>query len=149
MREDTIMTEWLMIAALTLSGSCFAIGGTGFKWVRRYILPILLGVCCFFAKIALWKIGCFVVSLSVILHLGYGERTPYLLKAAIFSGYGLACAWLGFSWFIIISPLLIIALFYLSNNKLTSSIFVWKICEFLMGTYIGCIVANIIAKVKI
>ena len=35
-------TEWLMIACMGGGGILFAVGGTGFKWARRFVLPVLL-----------------------------------------------------------------------------------------------------------
>jgi hypothetical protein len=36
------MSEWTMIGTMTMAGALFAIGGTGFKWARRFLLPALL-----------------------------------------------------------------------------------------------------------
>jgi len=36
--------EILMIACMGTGGILFAIGGTGYKWARRYVMPILLTV---------------------------------------------------------------------------------------------------------
>lgn len=135
-----------MIAAMSTGGICFAIGGTGFKFVRRFIMPFLLGLLCYFAGIALWRDIAFAATASGILCLGYGEKTPYWEKATIFMGYGLTTLWVGFTWWLILIGPLCLLLFCLSNSKFTSSTFVWKICEFLFGTFIGCAIANLISK---
>lgn len=34
--------EWLMIASAVSGAALFAIGGTGYKWARRFVMPVLL-----------------------------------------------------------------------------------------------------------
>ncbi len=143
------MNEWLMIAAMATGGICFSIGGTGFRFVRFAIMPLLLGIICYYAGIALWRDICFALTAGVILSLGYGEKIPYWRKTLVFFGYGLSTLWLGFTWWIIIVGPLCLLIFRLSNSKTFGSTFVWKICEFLFGTFIGCTIANLISKVHV
>jgi hypothetical protein len=142
------MNEWLMIAAMATGGICFSIGGTGFRWVRFAIMPVLLGLICWKAGIAWQRDLGFVIPAAIDLTLGYGEKVPYWRKCLVFAGYGLSVLILGFTWWVFLVGPLCLLLFFLSNWKPTSSTFVWKICEFLFGTYLGCAVASVISHLK-
>jgi hypothetical protein len=141
--------EWFMIALMVLGVACFSIGGTGYRFVRFAIMPLLMGLIAYFSAIPLWRDLLFACSLGVVLTLGYGEKIPYWRKALTFSGYSLATLWLGFSWWQVLSPPLILLIFFLSNWKVTSSIFRWKICEASFGFLIAVIVADIISKLPV
>jgi hypothetical protein len=129
--------EWLAILIMTLSGALFAIGGTGWKPARRYVLPVLLAVTAYFSHISWWQCLGMAVTLIVALSAGYGERTPYWRKALVFAGYGLSFLWIGWTWWIVITPVVCLGLFWLSNNKLTARTFFWKAVELLYGALIG------------
>jgi hypothetical protein len=138
--------EFLMIASMAVGGLGFSIGGTGPKWVRRYVMPLLLGVICFFAGLVWWRCLGMALSLSPVLHLGYGEKISYWRKALIFASYSLTTLWLGLSVWQILLPCLALLLFLLSNQKWSSSTFVWKICEFIIGSLIGITIASLISR---
>ena len=136
------MSEWLMIACMLWSGGLMAAGGThipgigGQKWLRRYLLPAGLGaVALFYAP--WWAILGYTATLSAFLCMGYGDRASWLYRAFIFAGYGAASLWLGWSWWVVITPVVCAVLFALSNNRLTERAFVWKIAEVGMGFLIG------------
>ena len=131
------MNEWLMIGIMAWCGILFAVGGTKGKYWRRFVLPSGLLVVSLLSGVIWWKAVAMTLSLIVTLSLGYGERTPYWLKAAVFMMYGVSFLWFGFSLWIVLSPLLCFGLFCLSNWKLTADSFFWKACEFLFGTFIG------------
>ena len=138
------MNEWLMILILPLCVALFAIGGTGFKWARRFVMPVLLGA------LALlwcpwWACLGYTATLILALCLPYGSNTPYWGKALVFTLYGLTGLWFGWSWWVPVVPVGCMLLFIFSNFKLTASSFVWKICEGGMGFllaagYIGSII---------
>jgi len=138
------MVEWLMIAAMAGSGAMFAIGGTGPKFVRRFILPVYLGVIALLSHIIWWKCLGLALPLVAALSLGYGEKKPYWYKGLVFISYVLPTLFLGFTWWQIITPPLCLLMFRLSNWKPTSHIFRWKICEFAMGALIGITVASLL-----
>lgn len=140
------MQEWLMIAAMGTGSISFAIGGTGFKFVRRFIMPIVLAIICFYAQFDVWRCAAFAVSASIVLHLGYGEKTPYWQKFFVFCGYAACTLFLGLSVWQIVTPFFIFGIFTLSNWEKTAEVFPWKICEFLMGSMIGIEVADLIGK---
>lgn len=137
--------EWYMIACMGIGGVCFAVGGTGPKWVRRFLMPVLLG---FIAAISgfLWYLAVgYAITQSIVLCLPYGERTPYWLKLLVFISFALPSLFFGFTWFQPITALVCFGCFCLSNWKPTAQTFVWKICEFIMGSMIGITVASLIA----
>lgn len=136
--------EWLMIACIVTGTAAFAVGGTGYRFVRFAVMPLILGLICYASHIVWWRDLLMAISLGGMLTLGYGEKAPYWRKALVFSGYSVATFWIGFTWWQLISPPLILLVFFLSNWKPTSKIFVWKICECIMGFLIGTICASII-----
>jgi len=137
------MSEWMMMLAITASTALFAIGGTGYKWARRFVLPVLLGgIALLYAP--WWACVGYGATLSVHLCMGYGESSSWLKRAFVFSGYGTSALWLGWSWWVVITPVLCLILFILSNNRLTEKSFTWKIVEagygFLLGAgFIGAL----------
>jgi hypothetical protein len=139
-----------MIVVMALGGILFAAGGTdipgigGQKWLRRYVLPVFFAFICLLSHVIWWKALGMAVSLIVILSCPYGSKTPYWLKALVFSGYGAAFLWIGFTFWVIATPVICFALFCLSNWKLTAKSFWWKMVEFSYGfllaiTLISCI----------
>jgi len=136
--------EWWMIAVMTLSGAMFAIGGTGPKYVRRFILPVLLGVIALLNHQIWWACLGYASTQILTLCLPYGSKTPYWLKAVTFITYALPSLFFGFSYWQIITPVVCIGIFFLSNQKWSSNTFVWKICEFIMGLMVGlCFVGTV------
>lgn len=130
------MNEWVIIALLTISGALFAIGGTGLKWSRRYILPVVIGAL-IAHSVPLWANLGYVLTLSAVLHLGYGERAKWWYRLLIFCGYSLPCLFFGWSWWIVLTPILCYLWFVLSNFKPTERMFPWKIVEFIYGFLIS------------
>ena len=126
------MSEYMMIVVMAVCGILFAIGGTGYKWARRFVLPLFL-----LAFAHTWMGLGMAISLIVALSLPYGSKTPYWVKALTFSTYGLSFLWIGWSWWIVITPVLCLSIFALSNWKPLANDFFWKACEFLYGVFIG------------
>lgn len=140
------MNEWLMIASMGFGGILFAVGGTGPKYARRYILPFLLGIICFLAHIELWRCIALWLTMTGVLHLGYGESLPYWRKGLTFIAYVLPTLFIGFSLWQIAIPIVMFALFFFSNCKYTRMMFPWKICEFCYGSGLGIILAHLISR---
>jgi len=138
------MVEWLQILCMVIGGACFAIGGTGPKWVRRYVMPVLLAAIAVFAGDKPWQALCMALCLVVSLSMGYGERTPFWRKVLVFCSYFASTMWLGFTPWQVFGPIFITIIFYLSNTAATSKMFFWKSCEFIMGSLIGITVAALI-----
>lgn len=122
----------------------FAIGGTGFKPVRRFLLPIVLAGLVLWSGVIWWKCAIMAAGLMIAFCLPYGERTPYWAKALVANADVLPTLILGFSWWQIITPNLFLLMFWLSNWKPTANIFSWKFVEFLTGSFIGITVASLL-----
>jgi hypothetical protein len=145
-----MINEWLQILTMTVSGALFSAGGThipdigGQKWLRRIALPIFLAFICVLSHVIWWKALCLAVTLFGVLSLGYGERTPYWLKAIVFTGYGVAFLWIGFSLWVVLTPILCFGLFCLSNWKLTAKNFWWKYVEFSYGLFLAVTLISVL-----
>lgn len=138
--------EWTMILTIIIGTGLFPAGGTdlngrGYKWLRRFLMPACLG------GIALlystwWACLGYAVTLSAFLHLGYGSRCSWLKRAFIFTGYGFSAFWLGWTWWAVITPVLCLLAFWLSNFKSTASTFYWKAVEAMYGFMIAVTFIN-------
>lgn len=138
-----MVSEMTMIYVMAVSLALFALGGTGFKWARRYILPAYLGLVG--ASVAPW-LACvgYTITLCLFLCLGYGERASWWYRALIFTGYGASSLWLGWSWWVVITPPVCLGLFFLSDWKITSNSFTWKCVEGAYGFLVACCYINAI-----
>lgn len=138
-----MINEWLMILIMAVCGAAFAAGGThidgigGQKWIRRFGIPLFLFGMSRLIGVYIWGAVGMSVLLCVALHMGYGERAPYWKKALIFAGYGLPFLFVGWSWWIIIMPVVCLTMFRLSNWRPLSKAFFWKSVELLYGVMIG------------
>ena len=135
------MNEWHMILSFLWSAGLFSAGGTdlngrGYKFLRRFILPAGLG-CLALLYSHWWACIGYTLTLSAFLHLGYGSRAGWLYRSFIFTGYGCSALWLGFTWWAVITPVICLATFWLSNNKYMANTFKWKIVESLYGFLIS------------
>ena len=142
---------WIVIMP-ALGWLLFALGGTqisdkieGQKWIRRFLLPVLWSLCIVLAKYAWWQaLGCMILAIG-FLHLGYGSKTSWPMRILTFAGYGLISAPIGLSAWNVITLAACALMFWLSNTKLTSKIFVWKICEGAFGALIGIEISYLMA----
>lgn len=134
-----------MILSMTLGGSLFAIGGTGWKPARRFILTGILGVIAYFSGFPVLSCVLYSITQTVTFTLPYGERTPYWGKALVFISYAIPSMILGFTIWQIITPVVCFLLFVLSNHKLTRKHFPWKVCEFIMGSLVAVTVSTLIS----
>jgi len=130
--------EHIYILILSCGGICFALGGmAGGRIIRRYVLPLGLGIGAFFLDQDLWRCIAFALTLSFSLHLGYGENSSYFKKIMVFTLYVASTLFFGFTIWQIFTPYLIFMLFVLSNSVKFAKQFKWKVCEFLMGVLIA------------
>jgi hypothetical protein len=131
------MSELWIIGLLAFSGIAFALGGMkNGRLLRRYILPIGLATALLLNHFSPIKVGLYALLLSISLHFGYGENTPYWRKFVVFACYGLGSLVFGFTVWLILTPVICLALFIASNFKLAKD-FQWKIVEFIYGTLIA------------
>ena len=139
-----INKEILQVIAMGSGGILGAIGGIGPKYVRRFILPFVLGLVAVLAGFSVLK--CILMALGFIIafSLPYGERRPYWFKFIVGCTFVAPTLILGFSWWQIITPIIFIIMFKLSNTKLTANVFFWKAIEFLTFGLVGITVASLI-----
>jgi hypothetical protein len=130
------MNEFVQIAVIACSVALFALGGTGFKWMRRYVLPVCLGLVGAFLS-SWWQGLGYALTLCAFLCMGYGERASWWYRLAIFTGYGAVSLWFGFSYWLIVTPCACMGLFWVSNWKPTANSFTWKTCEAAFGFLIA------------
>jgi hypothetical protein len=146
------MSEWIQILTMILGGGLFAAGGThipkfgGQKWIRRFVLPLSLGGIAYSSGIAEWRCLCMALGLIISFHLGYGSATPYWRRVLTAASFTLPTLFLGFSAWQIITPVMFLGMFWLSNNRYWNRIFQWKFCEYLTGSFIAITVAQLIGQ---
>lgn len=147
------MNELLMIAVMAWGGVCFALGGTeipwtgkGYKWIRRQVMPLGFAVLAYFLGLVWWKCVIFLV-LSMFLRAGYGDSSPYWKKILVFIAYGLPSLVIGFSWWVVITPVVLTLLFMASNWKPLATTVFWKAWEFLAGVLVSlCFIGAFLNK---
>lgn len=85
------MTEPIIIGLLATGGIFWAVGGTGLKWVRRFLWPVVVGCVLLFSGIA-WQVslGCATAVLVSTL-LPYGDSTPLPVKWLVILAHNLPC----------------------------------------------------------
>ena len=133
-----------MIGCMGAGGILGAIGGTGFKFARRFILPLVLGVLAMLAGFSALKCSIMTLGLIIAFLLPYGSKTPYWGKFLVGCAFVAPTLALGLTYWQIITPIVFIIVFKLSNWKYTSGIFRWKICEFIIFAMIGITVASLL-----
>ena len=131
------MTELLMIAGMTLSVLLFSLGGTGFKWMRRFLMPSLMGIILILMGVNIYLSITSCVALMIVMCLGYGDSTPWWLKCIVALSYAIPSLIIGFSWWAFILPPAFLAMFFLSNWTPTQTSFTWKIVEGATGFLIA------------
>ena len=130
--------EWSIIWICTIATLLFAVGGTGYKYMRRYILPFAMF--CLLPQIGgeWYTLLPACALLSGALHLPYGETTDYMIKFIVGITYALPSLIVGYTAWLFIVPCVFIIIFMLSNSDLTKKYFTWKICEAIYGLSIAC-----------
>lgn len=125
-----------IIGAL-IGAALWRIGGSGFKWARRYGLPVLIALNAYIRKHKAARLLLFPLLLASFSS-GYGESHPYVHKLAVSISWIIPrLHFLGFSWLAVIIPPVWIFLFYLSNHKLYARYFKWHWIELVIGALIG------------
>jgi len=152
------INEWLMILILMISAGLWAAGGTrvndkidGQKWLRRILLPVILSLLAYtMFHVELWRCIAFALASMVVFSLGYGDKNPWwafkwdfidhkpllpkwLIAALIYA----PTAFLGLSWWLVISPAVFLLTFAASQWEPLKKEFVWITVEFLHGFMLG------------
>lgn len=135
-----------MIVCMTSGVLLFALGGWKWKWMRRFLLPGILGIMAFISGFPVILCVAYAVAQAITLCLPYGERTPYWIKALVFTSYALPSFLFGFCVWQIFLVLGCFGLFALSNWDKSASSFPWKICEAGMGFLLGATISALISQ---
>ena len=145
--------ELYIIACAALGALCFALGGTeipffktGFKWIRREVLPISWALLAYSAGIEWWRCIGLAVCFDAVFRLPYGDRTPVWLKAVVFAVMPFASLWIGFTAWQMMAGVLAFLMWCLSNWKPTERIFDWATSCVLIGAFMGITVGKLIAQ---
>ena len=138
------MGEWNYIILFPLGAALFAIGGTGFKWVRRYALPVLLMLVMWINGIIWWKFLAVGVLSGIAYCLPYGDSTPWWQKSLVIASYFAVMLFLGFTWLMVICPATVIWFFWVSQQSWGTDIMTWKMWECTTGALIGATLARLI-----
>lgn len=145
--------EIYIILCFVFGAGLFALGGTeipvfktGFKWLRREILPVLWAILAFTAGFEWWRCVCFAVSQDAVFRLPYGDRTPAWLKLVVFMAYPLPSLFLGFNIWQAGAGALCFGLWALSNWKPTARMVEWVIACLFIGAILGAMIGQLIAQ---
>ena len=138
--------EFLMIVCITSCVLLGMLGGWKWKWTRRFLLPVILGGLVLITGFEPYKVLGFTLCLMGSLCLPYGEKVNYWIKTLVFMAIFGSTLWLGFIWFQIISPILAIILFKISNTKWGENIIVWTIWTAITFGLLGITVASLIGR---
>jgi len=133
------MSRDVVWALVGIGAACWAIGGGGPKWVRRYLWPSILGIVgLLFTGSWLSVLG--AACLSGACHLGYGEGTSTAWRVIVWSSYGFALIPFGVPWwFGLITAGILTGCWWLSR---TYNWITWKWWELTAGALQGFAVAQ-------
>jgi hypothetical protein len=147
------MPELNLIIIPVVSSLLFMLGGYRWKYLRRYVLPILLGSACLINGVIWWRAAILMATLMVGTSLPYGDSLQKLLKWEplvwlarffVLSTYTIGAIAIGWSPWIVITPVIGIIMFYISRQKWGEKLVPWKLFEGIMGYLVGFTVAQII-----
>lgn len=138
--------ELIMIIVISSSVFLGMLGGYTAKWTRRFLLPVILGSLAMLGGFPLYKAGAMTLCLIGSLCLPYGERVNYWIKTLVFMAIFGSTLWLGFTPWQIISPILAVILFKISNTKWGQNIIFWKAFEAITFLLLGLTVSSLIGR---
>jgi hypothetical protein len=134
------MNEWIIIGVVVLGSALFAIGGTGFKFVRRFIMPVVLATGAFLLGIIWWR--CLIMACLTIsaMHLGYGENQSLWRKILTVLSFSICLLPLatGLNGFLTLITPLFFGLSYWLSRKFNW--WTWKLVELTAGFNLGLVV---------
>lgn len=115
-----------------LGGQEFPMFGRGFKWIRRFLLPVGLFVGLVMLGAAWPKAALACAGLSMALHLGYGSNVARYALAGL--AMGLPSLLLGWHWTAVLPMAFHVGYGWIS---LKDDKFRWAYVGLLMGVGIG------------
>ena len=140
-------TELKMIVSIVVGVSLYTLGGYKWKFLRREVLPIIWGLLLLSLGVHIWKCITYIILQDIVFRLPYGESRPYWFKGLVGVAFVLPTLLFGFTLWQLITPLVFISMFALSNWMHTSNDFTWKICEGSVGFCMGCVIAVLLTGV--
>ena len=134
------MSEWNYIIIAPVCSILFAIGGTGYKWVRRFMMPLFiafLGAVGGRHEVLMLGVG---VGIGFTMHLGYGNSVNWAIRCLVITSYFIPMLLLGFSWCLVVFPPILIVLFWMSRKGWVT----WKVWELTAGFLIGIAIGSVL-----
>ena len=138
--------ELIMIICITSSVLLGMLGGYKWKWLRRFVLPVILGGLAVIGGFPLLNAGAMTICLICSLCLPYGEKVNYWIKTLVFMAIFGSTLWLGFTPYQIIGPILAVILFKISNTKWGQNIIFWKAWEAITFLLLGLCISSLIGR---
>ena len=134
--------EIIMIVVMGLSAILFSLGGTG-NWAfanklwRRIGVPLTIFFGCLIWNPTWWFLLIACALLALACFSGYGEKKSWWFRIIVFAGFYLPSLLVGFSWWVVIAPVLTCLMFLASNWLPLAKTFYWKCVEFNYGALIA------------
>jgi len=123
-----------------IGAGCWAVGGGGQQWARRYLWPVVLAFTAMLCGVSYWRALLGLSTVSGSLHLGYGERTGRARRVGVFSLYGFSLLPFGVPlWWGLLMAATLWTLWSLSRRL---NWFTWKWWELTAGALQGAAVAS-------
>ena len=145
------MGEWNYMIAIPICTLLFMLGGYHWKYLRRYVMPILLGILCLFNGVVWWRALSYTLMLGVGTSLPYGDSLKvvvyepliWLLRLLVFSTLYLPVLVLATTAWVLalVLSLITFLLFFLSNTKCCERYVPHKVWEAWCGFSIGVLLS--------
>jgi len=127
------MNEVNQIILLTMCPAMFMVGGTGYLWVRRLALPILIGDIFWASELQLAKCVLMAVLFYGVFTLPYGDRSTWLERFIVGCCYSIPIYFIGGTYWQVVIPIVFILTFWLSRTDGLK----WKVVEGFTGFLIA------------
>ena len=88
------MSDWLKVGLLCNAVILWLLGGTRFKWARRFVWPLMAALILHLHGVGPWRILGVYLGLVLTCSLGYGEGTSWPRRVAVFLSYSMPSLWL-------------------------------------------------------
>jgi hypothetical protein len=121
--------EFAYIILLPTGSLLGMLGGYRWKWMRRYLLPAVIGgVIYWFTRDPELAIKT-AITASVVFSFPYGENSSWVMRCFTAFTFGFFSLWLGFTAWQFAAPIVFIVGWVLSNHPKTKKFMQWKIVE--------------------
>jgi len=139
-----MVTECGILAILIGTPLLYSLGGMFWKPLRRFGIPLFLLVVAFVSHIYNMNLFLSCVALCIALHLGYGEHSNWFMRIVYALAISAPSLLVGFNFWAIVLPVVFLSTYILSNSPKWKDIFNWRVCEFLVGSFMGILYSQII-----